>query len=113
MDTPGAGRPRRLLFCSYHGYLDPSSGAALATRDLLEALAGRGWACGVLCGPDLDFERPESPEQLLSDHRLPFEARRASAGGLPVTVYHFVQAGVPVTIYHQTVFRASDVNNDT
>ena len=32
----------RLLFASIHGYLDPSSGAALATRDLLELLAARG-----------------------------------------------------------------------
>ncbi len=35
--------PSRLLFASTHSYLDPSSGAALATRELLELLAGRGW----------------------------------------------------------------------
>jgi hypothetical protein len=43
----------RLLFASIHSYLDPSSGAALATRDLLELRAARGWngragSCGVL-----------------------------------------------------------------
>ncbi len=32
----------RLLFASIHSYLDLSSGAALATRELLELLAGRG-----------------------------------------------------------------------
>ena len=47
----------RVLFCSYHGYSDPSSGAAQATRALFELLTERGWACGVLSGPDLDFER--------------------------------------------------------
>jgi hypothetical protein len=40
----------RLLFCSYHCYLDPSSGAALATRDLFELMASRGSPCEVFCG---------------------------------------------------------------
>ena len=31
----------RLLFSSIHCYLDPSSGAALCTRELLELLAAR------------------------------------------------------------------------
>ena len=31
----------RLLFASIHSYLDPASGAALATRELLELLAAR------------------------------------------------------------------------
>jgi hypothetical protein len=33
---------RRLLFASYRCYVGPSSGAAIATRDLLELLAPRG-----------------------------------------------------------------------
>lgn len=44
----------RLLFASYHCYIDPASGAAIATRDLLEMMAGRGWACRLVCGPVLD-----------------------------------------------------------
>src|SRR5271157_5266756 len=36
----------RLLFSSIHCYLDPSSGAALYTRELLELLAGRGTGFG-------------------------------------------------------------------
>ncbi|WP_020467939.1 glycosyltransferase [Zavarzinella formosa] len=46
--------PPRILFASYLGYFDTSSGAALATRDLLELLAKNGWSCGVVCGPELD-----------------------------------------------------------
>ena len=34
--------PQKLLFASIHSYLDPSSGAALATRELLELLAHAG-----------------------------------------------------------------------
>ncbi len=46
-ETNAGGRPTRLLFASYHCYFDPSSGAALSTRDLLELLARRGWSCRV------------------------------------------------------------------
>jgi hypothetical protein len=47
---------RRLLFASVHSFLDPSSGAALATRDVLELLATRGWDCRAHgCGV-LDYE---------------------------------------------------------
>ena len=37
--------PRRLLFAFVHSYVDPSSGAAMATRDVLELMASRGWEC--------------------------------------------------------------------
>jgi glycosyltransferase involved in cell wall biosynthesis len=93
------GKPLRLLFSSYHCYFDPSSGAALATRDLLELLADRGWECRVYCGPHLDFEEPESLEQLLSDHHLPYNVRRSTAGPVPFSLFQFVQGAIPVTIY--------------
>ncbi|HEV3261921.1 MAG TPA: glycosyltransferase [Gemmataceae bacterium] len=89
----------RLLFSSYHCYLDPSSGAALATRDLLELLAGSGWPCGVFSGPQLDYEHGESLEQLLSDYGMQPEVRHGS-GSAPFSVYHFVQRGLPVSVYH-------------
>jgi hypothetical protein len=44
----------RLLFSSIHCYLDPSSGAALCTRELLELLAARGSDCRVLTTRFLD-----------------------------------------------------------
>ena len=47
----------RLLFSSIHSYLDPSSGAALATRELLELLASSGMDCRALCTGGLDYER--------------------------------------------------------
>jgi glycosyltransferase involved in cell wall biosynthesis len=92
-------RPKRLLFCSYHCCLDPSSGAALATRDLLELLAGHGWECQVLCGPQLDFEAGESLPQLLSDQQLPFVTRSWNTGPVPFTLFRYRQGQVAVTIY--------------
>ena len=89
--------PARVMFASYHCYLDPTSGAALCVRDLLELLAARGWPCTVFCGPRLDTgARPI--EELLRDHQQPFDVRRAPGDGA-VAVYHYERHGVPATIY--------------
>jgi len=91
--------PPRILFCSYHCYFDPSSGAAISVRDLLELLVSRGWPCAVFCGPQQDFEESEPLDQMLKVHGLSPEIRRVNAGRAGCTLYHFVQGGVPVTIY--------------
>ncbi len=78
---------RKLLFCSYYSYLDHSSGAALATRDLLELLTQRGWECAVFSGPLLD-DRTRSIEDAMGLEKLPFQFRRAPAFGFPCTLYH-------------------------
>jgi glycosyltransferase involved in cell wall biosynthesis len=99
-------RPGRLLFASYHCYVDPSSGAALATRDLLRMLAARGWDCRVLCGPQLDFEEGESLTQILSDQGIRWTSRPCATGPTPFTLLQFEQAGIPVTIYTPSAARA-------
>ena len=58
--------PHRLLFASTHSYLDPSSGAALATRELLELLATRGWDCRVLTCGVLDFQNETPLDDVLA-----------------------------------------------
>jgi glycosyltransferase involved in cell wall biosynthesis len=89
----------RLLFCSYHSYLDPSSGAALATRDLLELLTSAGWPCAVLTGPDLDYEQGSSLESLLRAQNIPFQFRPGPAFGADCTLYHYVRNGVAVHLF--------------
>jgi glycosyltransferase involved in cell wall biosynthesis len=89
----------RLLFCSYHGYLDPSSGAALATRDLLELLSQRGWTCKVLCGPRLDYELKRPFAQLLSEAKLEYAIAHGLAGTSPFSLYEFQQEGVAVSAF--------------
>ncbi len=56
----------RLLFASIHSYIDHSSGAALATRDLLELLAARGWDCRALTAGVLDYEKETPLEDALA-----------------------------------------------
>jgi hypothetical protein len=48
----------RPLFSSVHSYLDPSSGASLCTRELLELLAARGTDCRMLMTGVVDREAP-------------------------------------------------------
>jgi glycosyltransferase involved in cell wall biosynthesis len=99
-------RQVRRLFCSYHCYSDPSSGPALCTRELLELLARRGWACPVFCGPHLDFEEKPSLAQFLGAQQIGFELRQTAAGLVPLSVLHFLQGGVPVMICGSPVARS-------
>jgi hypothetical protein len=95
----------RLLFCSNHCYWDPSSGAALCTRELLELLAQRGWCCRVFCGPELDFEEMPSLTPFLSAQAIRFEQRQAGTPAGPLSVLHFRHGGVPVQICANPVAR--------
>jgi glycosyltransferase involved in cell wall biosynthesis len=99
MDPLAVEPPPRLLFCSYHCLVDPSSGAALATCDLLELLAARGWACGAFCGPHLDFERAPPFAEVLRSRGLPYTVRHGRAGGRPFSLFQLVQGGVPVSVF--------------
>ena len=96
-DTSPNGHKPRLLFCSWHSYLDPSSGAALATRDLWELLASRGWPCKVFCGAALDFDG--AIPGLVRDLGVPFVEKPGKDGPVPFSLFHYAQGGVPVTVF--------------
>lgn len=90
---------RRLLFASTHCLLDPSSGAALATRDLLELLAARGVDCRAVCGGVLDYDRPTRVASVLDALGAAYaqaEATLAGAGRVPVL--DVTTGGVRMTI---------------
>jgi glycosyltransferase involved in cell wall biosynthesis len=89
----------RILFCSYHASIDPSSGAALATRDLLDLLARRGWPCAVFCGPQLDFEQRTTITDLLDVHHIPFQVQEGGAGPARFQLFHFLDGGIPVSLF--------------
>jgi glycosyltransferase involved in cell wall biosynthesis len=90
----------RLLFASYHAYLDHSGGAALATRDLFEELAGHGWDCRVVCGPRLDYADGRTPQRVLQELGIGYHREQcAPPGGSSYELFHFTLGGVPVTQY--------------
>jgi len=77
----------RLLFSSIHWHLDPSSGAAMCARELLELLAARGIDCRVLTTGILDPERETSLDEVLATLELPvqrFQAEQRPGGSAEV-----------------------------
>ena len=94
-----------LLFASYHAYLDHASGAALATRDLFEALGARGWSCRVVCGPTLDYRDGRGPAGVLHRYQIPHHIERCAppAGGR-YELFHYTLNGVPVSQYRPEGF---------
>jgi hypothetical protein len=97
----------RLLFASIHCYLDPSSGAALCTRELLELLAGRGMDCRVLSAGVLDHEREPSLDEVLAALELPARRFEAELGtGRAAGVIDLSVNGVRVTLMPTASSRA-------
>ena len=97
----------RLLFSSIHCYLDPSSGAALCTRELLELLAARGADCRVLTTGILDPEREMSLDEVLATLELPTQRLQAELGpGGSAEVIDLGVNGVPVTLMPTVSSRA-------
>ena len=89
----------RLLFSSIHCYLDPSSGAALCTRELLELLAGRGADCRMLTTGILDSERETSVDEVFATVELPAQRFQAELGmGRAAEVIELSVNGVRVTL---------------
>ena len=79
----GAMTKHRLLFASIHSYLDPSSGAALCTRELLEILAARDWDCRAFTCGLLDYAEETPLEDVLAsmDRPVPRVTAALSRGG--------------------------------
>lgn len=92
-------RPLRLLFSSYHSYLDPSSGSTISLRDLFRLMTSRGWECQVFSGPQLDYEEKKSIPDLLNYVKIPYQERRGGAHGLDFVLYNAVIDGIPVALY--------------
>jgi glycosyltransferase involved in cell wall biosynthesis len=102
----------RLLFASTHSYLDPSSGAALATRELLELLAGRGWDCRALACGVLDYQNETPIEDVLASigRPTPRSGAALSRGG-EAEVFDVEVDGVRVTILPTSYSRAERAPN--
>jgi glycosyltransferase involved in cell wall biosynthesis len=97
----------RLLFASTHCYIDPSSGAALATRELLELLTARGWDCRALSCGVLDYQENTPLENVLDAIERPISRSAASLSrGGAVEVFDMELAGVRVTLMPTAFSRA-------
>jgi glycosyltransferase involved in cell wall biosynthesis len=66
---------------------------------LLELLAARGWSCGVLSGPQVDFERGADAVEVLRTGGVSATSARGEEGGLGYTLHHALARGVRLTLY--------------
>jgi hypothetical protein len=99
--------PMRLLFASIHSYLDPSGGAALSTRELLELLSARGADCRALTAGVLDHERETTLDDVLAGLDLPSQSFRADLGITgSVEVIDLTVNGVRITLMPTASSRA-------
>jgi len=89
----------RLLFASYHCIADPASGAALATRDLLELVTKRGWMCRALCGPVRDVTSTMSLAEEIEKQRRSLVTKEFSTASHPFSMLHYREGAIPVSIY--------------
>jgi glycosyltransferase involved in cell wall biosynthesis len=95
----------RLLYSSYHCYLDPCSGAAWSARDLCALLTARGWRCQVLSGPSLSFEAGPPLQELLGNPAFApllgseFAVRPCVGGPVPCSLFELTLDGVPVALF--------------
>jgi glycosyltransferase involved in cell wall biosynthesis len=89
----------RLLFASIHSYLDPSSGAALCTREVLEILADQEWDCRAFTCGLLDYAEETPLEDVLAwmDRSVPRVTASLSRGG-DAEVFDLELNGVRVTL---------------
>jgi glycosyltransferase involved in cell wall biosynthesis len=98
---------KRFLFASVHSYIDPSSGAALATRDLLELLAARSWDCRALSCGLLDYEEETPLEDVLAALEQPAcQVAAALSRGGQAEVFDLELERVRVTLLPTSSSRA-------
>ncbi|WP_165073863.1 glycosyltransferase [Paludisphaera rhizosphaerae] len=92
----------RVLFASVHGYVDPSSGAAVSTRELMELLAAGGIDARVLSTGLVDFPDETPLGGLLDGLGTPYRRARAALStpdaGADVEVFDLTLGGVRVAL---------------
>jgi len=75
---------RKLLFCSAHCYVDPTSGAVVSAHDLLRLLQAENWDCRALCGASFDDPK-QNLAGALALRELPYSGN-ITLDGIPVIV---------------------------
>ncbi len=89
----------KILFASSRCVIDPSSGAAIATRELLESLVTLGVDCRAFCMGIFDYHHETRPEDVLSSLEAEVHMALAeAASGAKVPIFDLTLSGVRTTI---------------
>ncbi len=78
--SKGEGTARKIAFVSPHCLIDFTNGAATATMDGLELLAGQGFECQAFCGTRLDSWSEVLVEEILAREKIPYRVRNMQIG---------------------------------
>jgi hypothetical protein len=89
---------RRVLFASAHSAVDCSSGAAIATIDLMQSLNSSGFDCQAFCTTRLDFHREVCFEQMVAEMGEPYQIWPSVSGDRCARVLYTHRRGIPVTV---------------
>ena len=89
---------RRVLFASAHSIVDFSNGAAVASLDVLRALATAGLACQAFCASRLDFHEDTSLEKIIVGAGEPLRVRPSVCPSGHARLLHTRRGPVPITI---------------
>ena len=85
---------KRILFSSYHNYLDQGSGAAISVRSVLRLLANKDWSVRTLTGSyfdDFNYARKDFRANLERRHIRPVAERIKSRVGVREVSFELVQ----------------------
>ena len=104
---------RRVLFACHTCYFDNSNGASVASRAMLECLAGHGFAVEAVTGTVLDSGHDVEPGSWLVEQGLKFDSlgARTSSGDEPIytldspTSYRLRERGVEVVLHRSSTTR--------
>lgn len=99
MSASDPRRGKRILFASYHCYIDPSSGAAVSVQELLTQLSERGWEARTFCGPLLDSNRREDIRQILADEHIAFRETTIATEGHPFSLLSFDDGAIRSSVF--------------
>lgn len=92
-------KSKRIVFLSWHFYLDHSNGASLSTRQLLLGLGRRGWDVETFCGPSVDNYQVADVRSVLKDYGI--RASEATWLRKPVSysIFSFSDSGIRSRVY--------------
>jgi hypothetical protein len=82
----------KIAFVSPHCLVDFTNGAATATRDGLELLAGQGFQCMAFCGTRLDEAGEGLIQEQLFKRKIDYEVKKVR---IPAASGLFSQAARP------------------
>ncbi len=89
----------KILFASPHSIIDWSSGAAVATSDIVNLLGKSGFTCQAFCASKLDLPADTSFEQLLVNLRVPCTILTGTYRGVHQRLLQAQVGALPVTIF--------------